>query len=310
MNRLVKRLGYLALNVTDMSQAANDAVNIAGANLVEKTLTRALLTSNRRHAELVLHQSRRNQVRAIGLEAVNADAVEEARNRLKSSGLRIVTDVPSLDCIERSVTFATSEGHIFELHQAMPQDRPLRHLGPGIHPRCLDHVNLAAESPERISLELEAVLGLQLVERTSGFEIMWMRAADNRHHTVAAVKGRSGFHHFSWEFSSFDDFKRLGDTLDADDRFLLWGPGRHGAGDNIFSYYVDRSGFLVECIAEMEVIHDEHIQPRISDPGENLSNAKVVNRWGALPSRAWIEHFNEFSEPDFAGASAGRLATA
>ena len=28
------------------------------------------------------------------------------------------------------------------------------------------------------------------------------------------------------------------------------------------------------------------------DPGENLSNFKVVNRWGQLPSREWMGHFN------------------
>ena len=130
---------------------------------------------------------------------------------------------------------------------------------------------------------------------TTGYEIVWMRAADNRHHTVAVVKGRSGLHHFSWEFSSFDDFKRLGDTLDADDRTLIWGPGRHGAGDNLFAYYFDTAGFMVECIAEMEVLHEENVQPRVSDPGENLSNIKVVNRWGALPPRVWLEHCNEFA---------------
>lgn len=295
MRPLVQRLGYIALNVTNLDAACEDAVNIAGVHVVDNGSHRALLTSNSRHAELVLHKAESNEVRCIGLQAVDSDAVDEVARRVKAAGLEILSRVPSLDCIEKSVTFVTSEGHVFEVHSAMPDDRPRRYLGPGVHPRCLDHVNLSAADPKRIAEELEKTVGLRLVERTTGYEIMWMRAADNRHHTVAAVKGPSGIHHFSWEFSSFEDFKSLADTLDADDRVLVWGPGRHGAGDNLFAYYVDRSGFLVECIAEMELIHEEGFEPRVSDPGENLSNIKVVNRWGAPPPLAWIQHHNTFA---------------
>ncbi|MBX3567887.1 MAG: VOC family protein [Rhizobiaceae bacterium] len=295
MKPLVQRLGYVALNVTDIGTAIDDARTIAGVRLVERQSGRALLTSNQRHAELVLHEGTADEVRAIGLQAHDAAAVDAVRDRVRDAGLPLLSQRPSLDCIERSVTFATSEGHVFEVHTPMPLSQPVRYTGPGIHPRCLDHINLSSRDSEKISRELEAVLGVRQSERTKGHEIIWLRAADNRHHTLATVKGKSGLHHFSWEFASFDDFKRLGDTLDAEGRFLVWGPGRHGAGDNLFAYYIDRSGFLVECIAEMEVIEDENHQVRIADPGENLSNPKVVNRWGALPPRIWVEHSMPFA---------------
>ncbi|MBN9548421.1 MAG: VOC family protein [Alphaproteobacteria bacterium] len=297
MRPMVQRLGYVALNVADIDAAIEDACTIAGARVVERERGRALLTSNQRHAELVLHAGDSDSVRSIGLQAHDGEAVAAVRIRAEQAGLKILSERPSLACIERSVTFATSEGHVFEVHTPMPLTQPVRHTGPGIRPRCLDHVNLSSRDSEAISRELEAVLGLRQSERTTGHEIVWMRAADNRHHTVATVKGPSGLHHFSWEFASFDDFKRLGDTLDAQGRFLVWGPGRHGAGDNLFAYYIDRSGFMVECIAEMEVIEDENHQARIADPGENLSNPKVVNRWGALPPRLWTEHFMPFAAP-------------
>ncbi|RWE98271.1 VOC family protein [Mesorhizobium sp.] len=297
MRPMVQRLGYVALNVADIDIAIEDACTVAGVRVVERENGRALLTSNQRHAELILYASNSDSVRSIGLQAHNVDVVAAVRRRAEQAGLTVLSERPSLPCIDRSVTFATSEGHIFEVHTPIPLTQPVRHTGPGIRPRCLDHVNLSSRDSEAISNELQTVLGLRQSERTTGHEIVWMRAADNRHHTVATVKGPSGLHHFSWEFASFDDFKRLGDTLDAQGRFLVWGPGRHGAGDNLFACYIDRSGFLVECIAEMEVIEDENHQARIADPGENLSNPKVVNRWGALPPRLWTEHFVPFAPP-------------
>ena len=124
-----------------------------------------------------------------------------------------------------------------------------------------------------------------------------MRAADGRHHTVGCVKGpRPGIHHYAWEFAQFSDFMRLGDVLDALDRVIAWGPGRHGAGDNLFTYYVDRSGFMVECSSEMEVIvNDAGYEPRVADIDPDLTNIKVVNRWGAPPPRPWIQHHSDFA---------------
>lgn len=292
MRPLVQRLGHVTLEVTDPQAMAADVAGIVGARVVGTEGDAVLISANARHAELVLHPSDRNALRACGLEAVSAEAVEAVAARAAAAGLPILSRRPSLPAIERSVTFATTEGHVFEVHAPMPQDRPARYIGAGAHPRCIDHVNFTAEDPARFVAEVSAACGLLLSERTSGHEISWLRAADGRHHTIAVVKGPSGVHHISWEFASFDDFRRLADALSVDDRRLVWGPGRHGAGDNLFLYYHDTAGFLIECIAEMEVILDDDRPARVVDPGEGLSNWKVVNQWGALPPRAWIEHFN------------------
>ncbi len=294
MEPLVHRLGYIALNVSDLEGAVEDARQIAGAALVERTPDRALLSSNARHAELILHRAPQSSLLMIGLETLDPDHVDEVARRARAAGLTIVSETPSLPVIERAVSVAFPEGHVIEVHTPMPRDRAPRYAGPGIHPRYLDHVNLTAKDPATSAGLMMQVLGLQLSERTAGWELAWMRAGDGRHHTLAFAKNPSGggLHHYSWEFADFADFKRLGDVLDAQDRTLVWGPGRHGAGDNIFAYYVDAAGFLVETTAEMELIADPHFQPRIVDPGQNLSNYKVVNRWGQLPSQAWLEHFN------------------
>lgn len=308
MTALVQRLGYVAMGVTDLNAAVEDAQNIAGARLVEKSADRALLSANSRHAELVLYRAHANELRCIGLQAVDDDAVDAVAERAQKAGLQILSRRPSLEVIRKAVTFATSEGHVIEVHTKMPESHARRHIGPGVHPQFLDHANLTSRDPEQLARELYDVLGMEVTERTTGYEIMWLRAGDNRHHTLAAVKADTGLHHFSWEFASFGDFKRIADTLDADDRLLVWGPGRHGAGDNLFTYYFDRSGFLVECIAEMEVIEEREIQARVSDPGENLSNIKVVNKWGNPPPIEWIQHHTPMAKPDWIVADATEAA--
>lgn len=60
--------------------------------------------------------------------------------------------------------------------------------------------------------------------------------------------------------------KRLrGDGFDSE-----WGPGRHTAGDNTFSYSVTPAGFTVEYTAELEVVDFDNWQPRTFTPSPEL----------------------------------------
>jgi catechol 2,3-dioxygenase len=295
MSPLVHQLGHVSLDVANLEIAVRDAENISGVRVVEKSTEYVLLSSNQRRAELVLRPASQNRVRCVGLEALNAAAVNEVLSRTQKEGLTVVTDQPSLKFIDRAVTFLTSEGHAFEVHTPVPRDQKIRFVGAGIHPRCLDHVNLTSTDTKQITDELQSVLGLRLSERSLNHELVWLRAGDGRHHTVGIVRSPTpGLHHFSWELNDFNDFKRIGDALDAEERLLVWGPGRHGAGDNLFAYYFDQSGFMVECTAEMEVIQDESYQTRIFDVSTLIKNPKPANVWGQLPPPVWGQHTTRF----------------
>lgn len=288
MSFLVQKLGYVSLGVKDLDRAAEDVVKISGARVTERSDQRVLISSNRRRAELVLHAALDNGFGGVGLEAVNPDAIDEAKRRAIAAGLRIVSEKPLLEFVEKAVSFQTSVGHVIEIHTPVPSDLPVRYSGPGVHPTCLDHVNIATIAPEKTAEELQQVLGLRLSERDVAATIMFLRGADGRHHTVALTREeKSGLHHYSWEFPDFSDFKRLGDMIDIEGRNLIWGPGRHGAGDNLFAYYFDSAGFIVECTSEMEVIHEENFVPRMF----TFENSKAGNLWCAIPPpMEWLTH--------------------
>jgi catechol 2,3-dioxygenase-like lactoylglutathione lyase family enzyme len=297
MTYLVDRIGHVAFDVRDLAASVEDAELVLGLRVVERTGRMAALTSNESRCELAFYAADINATRRIGLEAPDTQAVDEATKRLKVAGARVLSEKPSLPFVARAVTFATEEGHVFEVHTPMPKDQPRRHAGPGIHPRRICHVNLCAEDPPAVYRLLNEALGMQVSERTAGNELMWIRGGDGRHHSVGCVKShRGGLHHHAWEFSQFSDMMRLGDVLDALDRTMIWGPGRHGAGDNIFGYHYDAAGAIVETGMEMEVIeNDDTYQTKIADIPPDLSNLKVVNRWGTPPPAAWIEHYFPFS---------------
>src|SRR5262249_2922557 len=53
----------------------------------------------------------------------------------------------------------------------------------------------------------------------------------------------------------------------------IWGPGRHGAGDNVFAYFLDPDRFVVEYTCEIAQVIDEQ--------------AWRPKRWSNDPSDDW-----------------------
>ena len=56
---------------------------------------------------------------------------------------------------------------------------------------------------------------------------------------------------------------------------IQWGPGRHTAGNNTFSYFVTPGGFAVEYTAELEEVDFESHEPKVHIPAP-----LVMDQWG------------------------------
>ena len=79
---------------------------------------------------------------------------------------------------------------------------------------------------------------------------------------------------------------------------LECGPGRHGAGHNIFTYHRDPDGNLVELFTEIDVIQDEttgRFEPRPwhetwpQGPRFWDTNVEAANKWGPIDPEK-LEH--------------------
>ncbi|MFM9559334.1 oxidoreductase, partial [Streptomyces caniscabiei] len=72
----------------------------------------------------------------------------------------------------------------------------------------------------------------------------------------------------------------------------VWGPGRHLAGDNTFSYFLDPHGNTVEYTTELEVLDEDTWHPHVYD----FSQPEVADQWGtANPMNELVakESFND-----------------
>ncbi|MDP3546165.1 VOC family protein [Phreatobacter sp. HK31-P] len=294
MTHLVHAIGHMKINTAVADAVVREATEILGLRVTHRDDHQTWLSSNGRSAELVLVHAGDNSAHTIGLEALTVDAVRAAEARIEGAGCTILSRQPSLPCMAAGVTFATPEGLRFEIHTPIRDEiYGRRYPTTGVGANRMDHINLISPDPGATRRQLEAIGGLRLSERLVNDSLSWMYGGNRQHHILGLVKGKVGLHHVSFEFLDVSQFVRLGDTLDRFDKQLLWGPGRHRPGDNLYSYFVDPSGAMIECSSGMALVADDaSFTPNVITNLERPGNVRAMNVWGTPAPLEWREfHF-------------------
>ena len=113
------------------------------------------------------------------------------------------------------------------------------------------------------------------------------------HHTLNFMTSpRRGMFHAAFEVADVSHIGRACDILGAHGIPLIWGPGRHGVGHNIFTYHHDPDGNIVEVFADMDRIPTSGSATSIrarttrifrSVPRSGRARLVAANMWGIPP---------------------------
>lgn len=88
----------------------------------------------------------------------------------------------------------------------------------------------------------------------------FMRSTEE-HHTLGCFRAsRKGIDHHSYEAGEWTTIRDWADRFAARNIPLMWGPGRHGPGNNLFIFIEDPDGNWIEVSAELEVIRDRPVK--------------------------------------------------
>lgn len=291
MTHLIRQMGYVAIATPDPEGSARDLSDMTGVRITHRDPGAVYVSSNARFCDVAYLRDDRRGVRAVGLEAMDESAVDEVLRRATSEGLDILADTPLLPRVKRAVRFATPFGPIFEVHTPIEREMFAPSESNRRRVRRLEHVNLRATDPKGFHDLVTGVLGVKLSDRTTNYERAWYRCADGFHHTFACGPG-SGLHHYAFDAHGLYDLAAVADALVSRGRSLLWGIGRHGPGNNLFSYYLDPNGCVVKVSFGLERIDNDAIH----EPGnwEFNSSSNVLDRWGSQPPEAYAKALTPF----------------
>jgi catechol 2,3-dioxygenase-like lactoylglutathione lyase family enzyme len=176
-------------------------------------------------------------------------------------------------------------GHRFQLFHGMATDQdPSPPPGAaGVRPQRCEHVSLDVRQLAPMVGFLRDGLGFHCSDQIGNVG-MWFRCEDV-HHGIALLRTfKVGLAHYAFAVSGLEDFKRIGDYLLTRGRKFAWGPGRHGPGNNLFIYFFDAAGVMVECCSEMARVGPGHQY----EPRKWKLRPGNVSLWGGIPTPRFL----------------------
>lgn len=164
--------------------------------------------------------------------------------------------------------------------QALPADRN--------RPVQLSHVVLNTkdwEASERFAVEK---LGFRVSDRT---RMMRFVRCDRKHHAIAYVNSDiSSLNHIAFEMRDLDAVMHGIGRLREAGYECVWGPGRHGPGNNVFGYFIAPFGGVVEYTAEVAEAGDDY---RVGGPEDWTWPPGRMDHWGVSTRNTPLMHAAE-----------------
>jgi catechol 2,3-dioxygenase len=177
-----------------------------------------------------------------------------------------------------AVTLRTPEGYILRLVSG-----DIRHVDAECRmsmPLRLSHVNLNCAEIDATSSFFQQALGFRLTDRSK--MMAFLRCNDDHHAVVLADSGLNGMNHIAFMMPDLESVMRGSGRMIDHGHPIGWGVGRHGPGDNVFAYFVDPTGFVIEYTAEVLQVDDSY---KAGTPADWVWPPGRTDHWGIAPPK-------------------------
>jgi catechol 2,3-dioxygenase-like lactoylglutathione lyase family enzyme len=227
------------------------------------------------HHVVRLRKSETRRVDVIGLAANSRADVDALFARVGQAGCRIIFAPTALSEPGGGYGFRffSPDGLPFEISSDVERG-PARELQrwEGI-PQNISHIVLHSPDHKAATQFFIDVLGFRLSDWLGDF--MSFVRCNQWHHRIAILPGPPCLNHVAYDMLGVDDMMRGISRLKQHEVNIVWGPGRHTAGNNTFSYFVTPNGFAVEYTADLEAVDDSTWKATVHTPAP-----RVMDQWG------------------------------
>ncbi|HEX2915635.1 MAG TPA: VOC family protein [Chloroflexia bacterium] len=143
-----------------------------------------------------------------------------------------------------------------------------------VRPNKISHTVLNTADFEGITAFYTDILGLRISD-WSERQMVFLRC-NTDHHSIAFNRApHASLNHVAYELPDTDAVMRGIGTLKRAGVPAMWGPGRHGPGNNVFCYFQDAAGYVCEYTAEVQKIDEASHEPQVWE-----RVPEKMDRWG------------------------------
>jgi catechol 2,3-dioxygenase-like lactoylglutathione lyase family enzyme len=300
MPRFLTHLRHVDLAVPDYDKQLDFYAGVWGLTTVAKDSGIAFLAAEGSPEQYVirLREAGEKRLDLISYGAASPADVDALAAQLLADGVTLITQPGVLQTPGGGYGFRffDVDGRTIEVSAEVEARAHRRIEQRESIPVRLSHVVVNTPDLERTRAWYERHLGFRLSDSLSSphlGEVMHFMRISTQHHSMALARGpHASLHHVSFELRGLDEYMYgTGRLLRAGVR-KVWGPGRHLAGDNTFSYFLDPHGNTVEYTTELEELDEDTWHPHVYD----FSKPEVTDQWGtANPMNELVtkESFND-----------------
>ncbi len=278
-----EKIGYVALNVSDIERSTEYYDQVLGLQLVEtndKGMT--FLRCSNDHHNVILYPSATPGIKRVGFQLENDKQLELCYDELVKNGLnpREVSE-KELKELKQGRSFRIIEPNtgleiefyskmMFMVKDYVPKHTKIQRLGHLVL-NCTDVENTLKFFTEKLNFAISDQLG----------DNAWLRCLPNPyHHSFALIKSNENkLHHVNFMVTDIDDIGMARHRIANSDIPIVFGPGRHEPSTSIFLYFLDPDGMSLEYSFGMEEFSEEN--PR--DARMLETSPWTLDRWGGKP---------------------------
>ena len=285
------KLGNAGFVTSDLDRLAEYYREVIGLSETSRSADAVHLASGDDHHSVALRKGPADALSHISFQLGGDVTLPEAAQALSDSGVESQLKTDAEPGIAELLEFADPEGNTLRVYKEIELTGG-GGSGSGIDPRKLGHVCVRADDVQALCDWYEQVLGFRWSDWIGDFFVFIRLGSD--HHVLNLLKGPAKgnvLHHVAYELADWGEVQPACDHLARHGHTLVWGPGRHGPGHNIYTYHRDPDGHLVELFCQLDVVDEERgeFEPRPwhEDPPERpkrwIPGPLAPNSWGITP---------------------------
>ena len=267
------RLGYAALQVTDLAVSALFYSEVMGLKIERSDTSTVWLRCSSKPYDLVLEAGGLPGLSRIGFELESREELARAFDHLAR------LDLSPAWAGDRSFRFRNPDTGLDLDFYADPPCAAMAYEPTVTQIVRLGHVVLNVGDYASAHRFWVDQLGFEISDHVPG-KIAFLRCWPNPlHHSVALLTGEcDGLNHVNFMVTDIDDIGRAMNRMKAADVPIVFGPGRHLPSGSIFLYMLDPDGMSVEYSFGMEEFEEKDARaPRVLEPKPD-----VLDTWGSI----------------------------
>lgn len=277
------RLGYVALQVTDVAASRDFYEKLVGLQLARETADAAYLRCSAKPFDVALHKGDQPGLLRVGFEVQSVADLKTAFDHLFARGYAPAwLDAAQKETLQAEDGFRVRNPDIgLEVELYAGQTQLAAPYEPTVAQIArLGHVVMNVKSYAAAHKFWVEDMGFLISDHVPG-KIAFLRCPPNPlHHSLALLEGpNDSLNHVNFMVTDIDDIGCGMNRMKKAGAPIVFGPGRHLPSTSIFLYFLDPDGMTAEYSFGMEEFEAEGARA----PRELQPKPEVLDTWGSLP---------------------------